>query len=84
MGPNADWPSLLREYEGALEEFDRSSKALTAALVGRAVAGQEFDALVAAEAKANEVVRLVRVRLINLWRDTQTHLRQPDGDVAPA
>ena len=67
---NPEWPALLRDYEGAIAEFDRVSRALTFVLAERNVSDDEVQALVVAEERARESVVLARMRLINLWRES--------------
>jgi hypothetical protein len=66
---NPEWPALLRDYEGAIGEFERVSRALTAVLAERNASDDEVRALVVAEERARERVVLARIRLINLWRE---------------
>jgi hypothetical protein len=71
MSPaDPEWPVLLRDYEKAIAEFDRVSRALTAALAERNAADADVGALAAAEERARETVVLLRMRLINLWRES--------------
>lgn len=72
----ADWPALLTAYQAALAEFDRTTAALTAALVDRDFDTDDFPALLAAEERAREAVVLTRMRLVDAWRDTQQDVRQ--------
>jgi hypothetical protein len=76
MGPaaHADWPALLRDYEGAIAEFEGISRALTAVLSERNASDAEVRALIVAEERARERVVLARIRLINLWRETAGEL----------
>ena len=67
---NPEWPALLRDYEGAIAEFERVSRALTAVLAERNASDDEVRGLVAAEERARETVVLARMRLINLWRES--------------
>ena len=67
---NPEWPALLRDYEGAIAEFDRVSRALTAILAERNASDDEVRSLVVAEERARESVVLARMRLINLWRES--------------
>jgi hypothetical protein len=67
---NPEWPALLRDYEGAIAEFERVSRALTAVLAERNASDDEVRALVVAEERARETVVLARIRLINLWRES--------------
>jgi hypothetical protein len=74
---NPEWPALLRDYEGAIGEFERVSRALTAVLAGRNASDDEVRGLVVAEERARETVVLARMRLINLWRESGAEQREP-------
>ena len=74
MTDDPDWPALLTAYESALEEFERASKALTAALLQPGGPNGESRVLLAAEAMARDAVVLTRMRLMNAWRDTDAQL----------
>jgi hypothetical protein len=76
MSPESEWPVLLREYESAIAEFERMSRALTSALTGRSATDEDFRALVVAEERARETVVLARMRLINLWRESGAELQR--------
>src|SRR5262245_190536 len=79
MGMSAaesEWPMLLHDYESAIAEFDRMSRALTSALIERSAPDDDFRALVLAEERARETVVFARVRLINLWRESGAELRR--------
>jgi hypothetical protein len=65
-----EWPVLLRDYEKAIAEFDRVSRALSTALVERNAADADVSTLVVAEERARETVVLLRMRLMNLWRES--------------
>jgi hypothetical protein len=65
----SEWPVLLRDYEAAIADFERVSRALTSALTERSATG-DFRALVVAEESARESVVLARMRLMNLWRES--------------
>jgi hypothetical protein len=67
---DTEWPALLRDYEAAIAEFDSVSRALSAALVERNAADADVGALVVAEERARETVVLLRMRLMNLWRES--------------
>jgi len=67
---DADWPGLLRDYESAIVEFERVSRALTGALTERNSTNDDVRALILAEENARETVVLARMRLINRWRDS--------------
>jgi hypothetical protein len=67
---NLEWPALLRDYEGAIAEFERVSRALTTVLAERNASDDEVRSLVIAEERARETVVLARIRLINLWRES--------------
>ena len=71
MGDDPDWPALLDAYASALEEFERVTKALTAALIDRDSYAEDLLPLFAAESTAREAVMLHRVRLMNAWRDSE-------------
>ena len=77
MEANPDWPALLSDYQATLEEFERVSKALTAALIDRDSATDDFPELFAAESRAREAVVLSRMRLVNAWRDSQPDFQLP-------
>jgi len=83
MSDDPDWPALLTDYEAALDEFERTSKALTAALLQPGGPNGDRSALLAAEASARDVVVLTRMRLMNAWRDTDAHLRSPPESAQP-
>jgi hypothetical protein len=72
----SEWPGLLREYESAIAEFERVSRALTSALTERSATDDDFRALLVAEERARETVVLARMRLINLWRESGAELRR--------
>lgn len=77
MEANPDWPALLSDYQATLEEFERVSKALTAALIDRESAAADLPALFAAESRARDAVVLSRMRLVNAWRDSQPDFQLP-------
>jgi hypothetical protein len=71
MSPaDPEWPVLLRDYEKAIAEFESVSRALSTALVERNAADADVGALVVAEERARETVVLLRMRLMNLWRES--------------
>jgi hypothetical protein len=76
---NPEWPALLRAYEGAIGEFERVSRALTAVLAERNASDDDVRALVVAEERARETVLLARMRLINLWRESGAEQHEPAG-----
>jgi hypothetical protein len=81
---NPEWPALLRDYEGAIAEFDRVSRALTAVLAERNALDEDVRGLVVAEERARETVVLARMRLINLWRESGLEHGEPPGaTIAP-
>jgi hypothetical protein len=65
---------LLAEYEAAVEAFARVSRTLTAALMDGQASNDDVQALLAVESRHKEVVSLMRMRLLNLWRAAQTEL----------
>jgi hypothetical protein len=69
-----DWPKLLAEYEAAVEAFARVSRTLTAALMDGKASNDDVQALLTVESRHKEVVSLMRMRLLNLWRAAQTDL----------
>jgi hypothetical protein len=69
-----DWRKLLAEYEAAVEAFARVSRTLTAALMDGKASNDDVQALLAVESRHKEVVSLMRMRLLNLWRAAQTDL----------
>jgi hypothetical protein len=78
MSPaDPEWPVLLKDYEKAIAEFDSVSRALTAALVERNAPDADVGALVVAEERARETVILLRMRLMNLWRESGA--QRPDS-----
>jgi hypothetical protein len=78
MSPaDPEWPMLLKDYEKAIGEFDSVSRALTAALVERNAPDADVAALVVAEERARETVILLRMRLMNLWRESGAQRRDP-------
>jgi hypothetical protein len=74
---NPEWPALLRDYEGAIAEFESVSRALTAVLAERNASDDEVRGLVVAEERARESVVLARMRLINLWRESGSQHGEP-------
>ena len=79
MSPaESEWPVLLREYESAIAEFERVSRALTTSLNERNASNEDLRALVVAEERARETVVLARMRLINLWRDSGMEFQLPE------
>jgi hypothetical protein len=81
---DSDWPALLRDYESAIAEFERVSRALTTSLNERNANNEDLRALVVAEERARETVVLARMRLINLWRDSGMELPLPEFPLAGA
>ena len=67
---NPDWPVLLSHYHAAVAEFNSVSRALTAALTAGHVTDEALHGLISSEEKARETVVLARIRLINLWRES--------------
>jgi hypothetical protein len=70
MPDDPDWPALLTDYEAALEEFERVTKALTAAMLAPGGPNDDHHSLLAAEAAARDAVVLTRMRLMSAWRDS--------------
>jgi hypothetical protein len=78
MSPaDPEWPMLLRDYEMSIAEFDSVSRALTAALIEGNAADADVGALAVAEETARETVVLLRMRLMNLWRESGTRRPEP-------
>jgi len=75
---DSEWPALLRDYESAIAEFERVSRALTTSLNERNASNDDLRALVVAEERARETVVLARMRLINLWRDSGMEFQLPE------
>ena len=75
---DSEWPALLRDYESAIAEFERVSRALTTSLNERNASNDDLRALVVAEERARETVVLARMRLINLWRDSGMQFQLPE------
>jgi hypothetical protein len=69
-----DWAKLLAEYEAAVEAFARVSRTLTAALIDGNASNDDVQELFAVESRHKDVVTLMRMRLLNLWRASQTDL----------
>ena len=67
-------PTLLADYAAAVEDFARVSRALTAALLDGKSAIDDVQALLAAETRAKNSVALMRMRVVNHWRDSQAEL----------
>ena len=76
MEGNPDWPALLTAHLGALQEFERITKALTAAVIERNAAPADLRQLFAAESMARYAVILSRIRLVNA-NDSQPGLQLP-------
>jgi hypothetical protein len=74
VGTDPDWRTLLTAYKSAVEDFDRVTAALTAAIADRSSDPSDFPALFAAEASARDAVILARIRLMNAWRDSSPEL----------
>ena len=70
MGGGSDWPTLLKDYQAAVKNFESVSNALTATLSAGYPLDTDFLDLIAAEERIREAVILARVRLINRWRDS--------------
>jgi|SRR6185436_7683145 len=76
MEGNPDWPALLTAHLGALQEFERITKALTAAVIERNSAAADLRQLFAAESMARYAVILSRIRLVNA-NDSQPGFQLP-------
>jgi hypothetical protein len=83
LDTDTDWPALLADYQAALEEFERTSRALTAALLHAPGPNGEGVALLAAETRARDAVVLTRMRLMNAWRDSDSQMVVPSISNAP-
>ena len=70
VSSETDWPTLLKDYQTAVKNFESVSSALTAALSAGYPLDADFLALVTAEERTRETVILARMRLINRWRDS--------------
>jgi hypothetical protein len=69
-----NWPKLLAEYEAAVEAFARVSRTLTAALMDGKASNDDVQELLTVESRHKDVVTLMRMRLLNLYRAAQTDL----------
>ena len=76
MEGNPDWPALLTAHLGALQEFERITKALTTAVIERNSAAADLRQLFAAESMARYAVILTRIRLVNA-NDSQPGFQLP-------
>jgi hypothetical protein len=76
MEGNPDWPALLAAHLGALQEFERITKVLTAAVIERNAAAADLRQLFAAESMARYAVILSRIRLVNA-NDSQPGFQLP-------
>ena len=83
MNDDPDWPALMTAYEAAIEEFERTSKALTAALLQPGGPNGDRSALLAAEARARDGVVLTRMRVMNAWRETDAPFGRLPGRAQP-
>jgi hypothetical protein len=79
-----EWPALLRAYEEAIAEFESVSRALRGTLVERNAADSDIAALVDLEERARETVVLLRMRLMNLWRESGSEHSGSPLEVTPA
>ena len=70
MGNESDWPTLLKDYQAAVKNFESVSAALTSVLSAGYALDADFLDLVTAEERIRETVILARMRLINRWRDS--------------
>ena len=77
MEDDPSWPDLLAGYKEALQVFERSSKALTAALIDRSTSPDDLSIRFAAEAAARDAVVLSRMRIASLWRESEQPLPLP-------
>ena len=77
MSADPDWPTLLADYETAIQEFAQVSRALTAVLMDGKSSPEDVQALLAAEARTRDTVALRRMRLVNQWRSSQAELGTP-------
>jgi hypothetical protein len=77
LGSETDWPTLLKDYQTAVKNFESASSALTAALSAGYPLDADFLALVTAEERTRETVILARMRLINRWRDSLQDYANP-------
>lgn len=66
----SDWPTLLKDYQAAVKNFESVSAAVTAMLSARYPLDTDFLDLVTVEERLRETVLLARIRLINRWRDS--------------
>jgi hypothetical protein len=76
MGADLDWSTLLADYEAAIDDFAQASRALTAALVGGRPA-EDVQVVLAAESRTRDVAALMRMRLVNQWRDSHADVATP-------
>jgi hypothetical protein len=70
LGNGLDWPTLLKDYQAAVKNFESVSAALTSMLSAPYPLDADFLDLVTAEERLRETVILARMRLINRWRDS--------------
>ena len=70
LGNTSDWPTLLKDYQAAVKNFESVSAAVTAMLSARYPLDTDFLDLVTVEERLRETVLLARMRLINRWRDS--------------
>lgn len=73
------WPSLLTDYQSALENFERITKTLTLVLVDRTSSAEDVRRLIESESRARDLVILTRMRLMNAWREAQPDFDLPTG-----
>src|SRR5690242_4711982 len=62
LSSGTDWPTLLKDYQTAVKNFESVSSALTAALSAGYPLDADFLALVTAEERTRETVILARMR----------------------
>lgn len=76
MEGSPDWPALLAAHLAALQEFERITKALTAAVIERNAVAANLRELLNAESMARYAVILSRIRLVNA-NDSQPGFQLP-------
>ena len=76
MDGSPDWPALMTAHLAALQDFERITKALTAAVIDRNSAPADLRELFTAESMARYAVILSRIRLVNA-NDSQPGFQLP-------